>query len=112
MKIATSPISGVRFVFFGFLPHIYIHAKIPFMVYQPWTRLKYTLRSKKQMRTYVFKLYRSKRNKHIHREFNLAGSIYNHLIAPRRRYCRLFGKGIDVAHSRRHRTKFEEDQTL
>jgi hypothetical protein len=29
MKIATPPTRGVRFVFFAFLPHIYIHAKIP-----------------------------------------------------------------------------------
>ncbi|MDR2528919.1 MAG: hypothetical protein LBD04_07875 [Synergistaceae bacterium] len=42
------------------------------------------------MRTYA--LYCSKQNKHIRRKLNLAGSIHNHLIAPRRRYDRIFGK--------------------
>ncbi|NMB35723.1 MAG: transposase, partial [Firmicutes bacterium] len=40
------------------------------------------------MKTYCFKLYRAKRNKKLHRSINIAGSIYNHLIALHRRYYR------------------------
>ncbi|MDR2529839.1 MAG: hypothetical protein LBD04_12625 [Synergistaceae bacterium] len=43
------------------------------------------------MRTCVFKLYCSKPNKRIHRKLNLAGSIYNHLVALYRRYYRILG---------------------
>lgn len=42
------------------------------------------------MKTYKFKLYSSKRNKKLHRQINIAGSIYNHCIALHRRYYRIF----------------------
>jgi putative transposase len=47
------------------------------------------------MRTYVFKLYHSKRNKRLSRKINLAGHIYNHCIDLHRRYYRLFGKSLN-----------------
>jgi putative transposase len=165
MKIATPPRNDARFVFFRFLSHIRIYAKIPFMTYQRWTlsntsvfnisshligcpkyrrkvlvgemesRVKELLfqksteigvdiaklevmperlhkEQKKQMRTYVFKFYCSKRNKHIHRKLNLVGSIHNHLIAPHRRYYRIFGKGIDAAHLQPHITREKIESLL
>ena len=46
------------------------------------------------IKTFFFKLYNSKRNKHLMRLINIAGLIYNHCIALHRRYYRLFGKHI------------------
>ena len=46
-------------------------------------------------RTYKYKLYRSKKNKHLHNRINIAGIIYNHCIALHRRYYRLYGKHLN-----------------
>lgn len=46
------------------------------------------------MKTFCFKLYNSKRNKHLMRLISIAGLIYNHCIALHRRYYRLYGKHI------------------
>jgi putative transposase len=59
------------------------------------------------MRTYAFKLYNSKQNKHLNRKINIAGIIYNHLVALHRRYYRRFRKGIGVARLQRHITKLK-----
>lgn len=56
-------------------------------------------------KTYQFKLYRSKRNKHLHQQINLASSIYNHCIALHKRYYRLFGKHISLYQMHKHITK-------
>ena len=47
------------------------------------------------MKTYSFKLYQHKRNRHLHRAINAAGNIYNHCIALHKRYYRLFGKHLN-----------------
>ena len=60
------------------------------------------------MRTYVFKLYNSKRNKHLNKAINLAGSIYNHLIALHHRYYRMFGKMIPIFRIQLHITKLKK----
>jgi putative transposase len=60
------------------------------------------------MRTYVFKLYHSKKNKRLNGKINIAGSIYNHLIALHRRYYRRFNKSIGVAKIQKHITKLKE----
>ena len=60
------------------------------------------------MRTYVFKLYRAKKNKHLSKKINLAGAIYNHLIALHRRYYRVFCKGISAARIQLHITKLKK----
>ncbi len=57
------------------------------------------------VRTYKFKLYRSKKNKHLHQQIDIAGLIYNHCIALHRRYYRLFGKGINKFQLMKHLTK-------
>jgi putative transposase len=56
------------------------------------------------MKAYVFKLYHSKSNRYLGSKINLAGSIYNHLIALHRRYYKLFGQHINGAKMQRHIT--------
>jgi len=60
------------------------------------------------MRTYAFKLYRSKKNKHLNQSINLAGAIYNHLIALYRRYYRMSGKKVSVFQIQKHITKLKK----
>lgn len=62
------------------------------------------------MKTFVFKLYGSKRNKRLHRKINLAGAIYNHLIALHRRYYRMYGKSVSVARIQLHITRLKKTQ--
>ncbi len=60
------------------------------------------------VRTYKFKLYRSKKNKHLHQQIDIAGLIYNHCIALHRRYYRLFGNGINKFQLMKHLTKLKK----
>jgi len=60
------------------------------------------------MKTYVFKLYNSRRNKHLDRKINLAGCIYNHCIAVHRRYYLLFGKSLSAYRIKLHVTKLKK----
>ena len=59
------------------------------------------------MKTYTFKLYQHKRNRHLKRQINLAGIIYNHCIALHRRYYRLYGKTLNVYQLMKHITKLK-----
>lgn len=60
------------------------------------------------MKTYKFKLYRSKRNKKLHRQINIAGSIYNHCIALHRRYYKIFKKSLRAFSLSKHLTKLKK----
>ena len=60
------------------------------------------------MKTYKFKLYRSKKNKHLHQQIDIAGLIYNHCIALHRRYYRLFGKSLNKFQLMKHLTKLKK----
>lgn len=62
------------------------------------------------MRTYCFKLYYSKRNKNLHRSLNIAGGIYNHLIALHKRHYRLYGKSLNVNKLMKHITKLKKQK--
>ncbi len=62
------------------------------------------------MKTYCFKLYQSNQNKHLHKEINLAGSIYNHLIALHKRYHRLYGKHLNANKLMKHITKLKKQE--
>lgn len=62
------------------------------------------------MRTYCFKLYRSKKNKKLHRLIVIAGQIYNHLIALHKRYYRLYGKHLNVNKLMKHITKLKKQK--
>jgi putative transposase len=48
------------------------------------------------IRTYKFKLYRSKKNQRLHRQIDIAGLVYNHCIALHRRYYRLTSKRLSA----------------
>ena len=57
------------------------------------------------MRTYKFKLYQHKRNKHLHRSINAVGNIYNHCIALHKRYYSVFGKHLNKNRLMKHIAK-------
>ncbi len=60
------------------------------------------------MKTYKFKLYRQKKNKHLHQQIDIAGSIYNHCIALHRRYYKLTGRGLNAYALMKHITKLKQ----
>ena len=60
-----------------------------------------------KMKTYKFKLYNSKKNKHLYSQINLACEIYNHIIALQRRYYRIYGKYVSVYTMQAHLTKLK-----
>ena len=45
-----------------------------------------------QRQTFMYKLYRSKRSKRLHRQINVGGAIHNHCIALHKRYYRRYKK--------------------
>jgi putative transposase len=63
------------------------------------------------MKTYQFKLYQAKQNKHLHKAINAASNIYNHCIGLHKRYYCLFGKHLNknklMKHIAKHRKKNE-----
>ena len=59
------------------------------------------------MKTYCFKLYKSKKNKNLHRQIDAAGLIYNHCIALHRRYYRLYHKSLNLYALQKHLTKLK-----
>lgn len=59
------------------------------------------------MKTYKFKLYRSKKNRYLHQQINISGLIYNHCIAVHRRYYRLFGTSLNAYALMKHITKLK-----
>ena len=60
------------------------------------------------IKTYKFKLYRSKKNKYLHQQINISGLIYNHCIALHRRYYRLFGTSLNAYALMKHITKLKK----
>ena len=59
------------------------------------------------MKTFQFKLYNHKRNRHLLRQINLAAEIYNHCIALHKRYYRLYGKHLSANTLKKHLTKLK-----
>ena len=57
------------------------------------------------IKTYKFKLYQSKKNKHLSDSIDIAASIWNYSIAIHRRYYRLFGKYISANRLKTHIAK-------
>jgi putative transposase len=55
----------------------------------------------------MYKLYRSKRTKRLHRQINVGGAIYNHCIALHKRYYRLYKRYPSVFHIRAHLAKLK-----
>ena len=60
------------------------------------------------IKTYCFKLYKSKRNRQLHRQINAAGLIYNHCIALHKRYYRLFKKQLNANNLKNHLAKIKK----
>ena len=60
------------------------------------------------MKTLKFKLYQSKRNRHLKRSINAAGVIYNHSIALHKRYYRMWGKHLNCAKLQSHIAKLRK----
>jgi putative transposase len=58
-------------------------------------------------KTFSFKLYRSEKNRCLHRQIEIAASIWNHCIALHRRYYRLYHKTLNKHRLQRHLTKLK-----
>src|SRR5712692_2980102 len=57
-------------------------------------------------RTYKYRLYRNdKRDKYLHDQINIAGTVWNHALALQKRYYRLTGKYISEARMKAHIAK-------
>lgn len=59
-------------------------------------------------KTYKYRLYTSKRDRHLHRQIGIAGHIWNHCIALHRRYYRLTGKYISAHQLKGHIAKLKQ----
>lgn len=60
------------------------------------------------IRTYKYKLYKTKKDKHIHNIINISGIIYNHCIALHKRYYKIFGKSLNKFQLQKHITKLKK----
>ena len=60
------------------------------------------------IRTYKYKLYKTKKDKHIHDIVNISGIIYNHCIALHKRYYKLYGKHLNKFQLQKHLTKLKK----
>ena len=57
-------------------------------------------------RTYKYRLYRNdKRDKHLHAQITIAGTVWNHALALQKRYYRLTGKYIPLGIMEKHIAK-------
>jgi putative transposase len=53
-------------------------------------------------RAYKYRLYTSKKDKHLHRLITIAGNVHNHIVALQRRYYRLFGGYVSLGRMKTH----------
>ena len=60
------------------------------------------------MKTYKFKLYKNKQNRHIHWQINASGSIYNKCIALHKRYYKMFARHLNVYKLMKHIAKLRK----
>ena len=60
------------------------------------------------IKTYKFKLYRSKRNRKLHAQINAAGLAYNHCVTLYKRYYRLYHVGLNKFKLQKHLTKISK----
>ena len=59
------------------------------------------------IKTYKFKLMKTKRLKHLRLLINIAADIYNHSIALHKRYYRLYHKSLNMFVLQKHITKLK-----
>ena len=67
-----------------------------------------TAREMKLRKTLKYRLYRHKRNKYLHNRIDIAGIIWNHMIALQRRSYRLSGRYIGQSEMQRHLLKLRK----
>lgn len=60
------------------------------------------------LKTYKYKLYKSKKTKLLDELIDVACSIYNHCIALHKRYYRLYGKSLNKIGLQKHITKLKK----
>lgn len=60
------------------------------------------------MKTFQFKLYNHKRNRHLHRQIDHYSSVYNHCIALHKRYYRRYEKHLSANRLKKHLTKLKK----
>ena len=58
-------------------------------------------------RTYRYRLYRSKNNRHLVRQIEIAAHVWNHCIALHRRYYRRYGKSLHKYQLQKHIPKLK-----
>lgn len=56
-------------------------------------------------RTFKYRLYHNRRNKRLHQRIDIAGLVWNHMVALQRRYYRLTGKYISRYEMQKHLAK-------
>lgn len=60
------------------------------------------------IKTYKFKMYKNKKNKHLNHSIDIASSIWNYCIAMHRRYYRLYKKHLSANKLMKHITKIKK----
>ena len=60
------------------------------------------------IQTICIKLYKSRKNKFFHQKINVAGKIYNHIIALNKKYYKLFKKRPNKYQMQKHLTKLKK----
>jgi putative transposase len=63
-----------------------------------------------QIKTYQFKLYRSKRNRKLNKWLFLSAEIYNHCISLHKRYYKLFKVSLNIYKLQKHITKLKQQE--
>ena len=61
-------------------------------------------------KTLKYRMYNSKRNKHLVNQIDISGIIWNHMIALQRKYYRLTGKYIGQSRMQRHLLKLHKTE--
>jgi putative transposase len=59
-------------------------------------------------KTFMYKLYKAKRNKRLHRQIHVGWVIHNHCIALHRRYYRRYGKYLSPCRLKSHIAKIKQ----
>lgn len=62
-------------------------------------------------KAFVFKLYKTKRNKRLHEQIECASFVYNYCIALYKRYFKLFGKYLNKYKLQKHITKLKKQKS-
>lgn len=62
----------------------------------------------KVLKTHKFKLYASKKNKHLDKAVDVAAFIWNYCVAVHRRYYRMYGKHLSANQLKKHITRLKK----